>query len=78
MGVIVGAAVLGDAIAALFARLCDVAMEAHTRLYALAPWATLVLLPVGFARATWLTRRFGCFYTVWTQSSPCLLATPKV
>jgi len=59
MGIIVGVAVLGGTIAALFARLCDVAMEAHTRLYALAPWATLLLLPVGFALATWLTRRFA-------------------
>ena len=59
MGVIIGVAVLGGAIAALFARLCDAAMGAHTRLYALAPWATLLLLPVGFALATWLTRRFA-------------------
>jgi len=59
MGVIVGVAVLGGAIAALFARLSDGAMDLHTRLYALAPWATLLLLPVGFALATWLTRRFA-------------------
>ena len=59
MGVIVGVAVLGGAIAALFARLCDGAMDVHTRLYALAPWATLLLLPVGFALATWLTQRFA-------------------
>jgi H+/Cl- antiporter ClcA len=59
MAVIVGVAVLGGTIAALFARLCDVAMGVHARLFALAPWATLLLLPVGFALATWLTRRFA-------------------
>jgi len=59
MGVIIGVAVLGGAVAALFARLCDAAMGVHTRLYALAPWATVLLLPLGFALATWLTRRFA-------------------
>lgn len=34
-------------------------MEAHSRLYTMAPWATLLLLPVGFGLATWLTRRFA-------------------
>jgi len=52
-------AVLSGAIAALFARLCDSAMDLHARLYAAAPWATLLLLPVGFALATWLTQRFA-------------------
>ena len=57
--VIVAVAVLGGTAAALFARLCDAAMDLHTRLYAIAPWATLALLPVGFALAAWLTRRFA-------------------
>ena len=52
-------AVLSGAIAALFARLCDAAMEVHARLYAVSPWATLTLLPIGFALAAWLTRRFA-------------------
>jgi H+/Cl- antiporter ClcA len=57
--IIVGVALLGEAAAALFARLCDAAMALHARLYALAPWASLVLLPLGFPAATWLTRRFA-------------------
>jgi H+/Cl- antiporter ClcA len=59
MVVIVGVAVLGGTAAALFARLCDAAMRLHEHLYALAPWATLLLLPLGFGGATWLTRRFA-------------------
>jgi H+/Cl- antiporter ClcA len=59
MAVIVTVAVLGGAAAALFARLCDRAMDWHARLYAMSPWVALVLLPVGFAAATWLTRRFA-------------------
>jgi H+/Cl- antiporter ClcA len=59
MAVIIGVAVLAGFAAALFARLCDVAMVAHARLYAFAPWATLALLPVGFGVATGLTRRFA-------------------
>jgi len=57
--VIVGVAVLGGVVAALFARLCDAAMELHASLYAAAPWVTLALLPAGFAAAAWLTRRFA-------------------
>jgi len=57
--VIVGVAVLGGIAAALFARLCDSAMDVHAHLYSVAPWATLTLLPAGFALATWLTRRFA-------------------
>ena len=56
---IVGVAALGGAAAAMFARMCDAAMKLHERLYALAPWATLLLLPLGFGVATWLTRRFA-------------------
>jgi H+/Cl- antiporter ClcA len=59
MGVIIGVAVLGGLAAALFARLCDAAMRAHDHLYHLARWPTLLLLPVGFAAAAWLTRRFA-------------------
>ena len=57
--VIVGVAVLGGAAAALFARLCDQMMALHGRLYAMSPWATLALLPVGFALVAWLTQRFA-------------------
>ncbi|MGA0601392.1 chloride channel protein [Caulobacter sp. KR2-114] len=57
--VIVGVAILGGLAAAGFARLCDEAMRAHERLYALARWPTLLLLPAGFAAAAWLTRRFA-------------------
>ncbi len=59
MVVIVGVAILGGAAAALFARLCDAAMKLHRHFYAVAPWATLALLPLGFGVATWLTRRFA-------------------
>jgi H+/Cl- antiporter ClcA len=59
MGVIIAVAVLGGAAAALFARLCDRAMALHARFYAVSPWATLALLPVGFAIAVALTRRFA-------------------
>ena len=57
--IVVGVAILGGLAAAFFARLCDAAMDVHARLYAAAPWATLLLLPVGFGLATWLTRRFA-------------------
>ena len=56
---IVSVAILCGLSAALFARLCDAAMVAHTKLYAAARWPTLLLLPVGFGLATWLTRRFA-------------------
>jgi H+/Cl- antiporter ClcA len=59
MTVIVGVAVLGGAAAAMFARLCDVAMILHTRLHTVSPWAALALLPTGFAVAAWATRRFA-------------------
>ncbi len=55
---IVAVAVLCGLSAALFARLCDAAMVAHARLFAAVRWPTLLLLPVGFGVATWLTRRF--------------------
>jgi H+/Cl- antiporter ClcA len=57
--VIVAVAILCGLAAALFARLCDAAMVAHGKLYAEAKWPTLLLLPVGFGLATWLTRRFA-------------------
>lgn len=56
---VVGAAVLGGLAAAGFAKLCDRAMEAHTRLLHLAKWPTLALLPLGFAAIAWITRRFA-------------------
>ena len=59
MTVIIGVAVIGGLAAALFARLCDAAMMAHMRLYGAAPWPTILLLPLGFALATWFTRRFA-------------------
>ncbi len=59
MAVIIGVALLGGLAAAAFARLCDVAMRAHDALYHWAPWPTLLLLPLGFAAAAALTRRFA-------------------
>jgi len=59
MSAIVAVAALCGLAAAAFARLCDAAMVAHERLYAAARWPTLLLLPVGFALAAWLTRRFA-------------------
>jgi H+/Cl- antiporter ClcA len=56
---IVAVAVLCGLAAAGFARLCDVAMEAHGRLYASARGPTLLLLPAGFALVAWLTGRFA-------------------
>jgi H+/Cl- antiporter ClcA len=56
---IVGVAVLAGAAAAGFAKLCDGAMLAHTAIYHWAPWASLLLLPLGFAGATYLTGRFA-------------------
>jgi H+/Cl- antiporter ClcA len=34
-------------------------MRTHARLYAVAPWPTLLLLPAGFGAIVWLTRRFA-------------------
>jgi H+/Cl- antiporter ClcA len=59
MAVIIAVAVIGGLAAALFARLCDAAMVAHAHLYAAAPWLSLLLLPIGFTLAAWLTRRFA-------------------
>lgn len=59
MMVIMAVAVLGGLAGAGFAKLSDLAMAAHARLYAFAKWPTLLLLPFGFAFATWLTRRFA-------------------
>ncbi|MEO8926456.1 MAG: chloride channel protein [Caulobacteraceae bacterium] len=56
---IIAVAVLGGLAAAGFARLSDIAMLAHARLYAMAPGLTLLLLPAGFALVTWLTVRFA-------------------
>ena len=57
--VIMGAAVLGGAAGAGFAWLSNEAMAAHAWLYARSRWPTLLLLPLGFAAATWVTRRFA-------------------
>jgi len=59
MARIVAAAVLGGAAAAGYARLCDILMSLHVRAYAAAPWLTLLMLPLGFGVAAWLTRRFA-------------------
>lgn len=56
---IVGVAVLGGLVAAMFARVCDWAMRLHGQLYHLAKWPTLALLPIGFAAGAWLTKRFA-------------------
>lgn len=58
-GIIVGVAILGGLAAAGFAGLSDAAMVLHERLYALAPWAVLALLPLGFAACAWATLRFS-------------------
>jgi H+/Cl- antiporter ClcA len=59
MAWIVAVAVMGGLAAAAFAKLCDQAMALHDHLYAWARWPSLLLLPSGFAAATWLTRRFA-------------------
>ena len=56
---LVTVAALAGAAAALFARLCDAAMQTHAHLYVLSPWPTLALLPIGFVAVAWLTRRFA-------------------
>jgi H+/Cl- antiporter ClcA len=57
--VIVAVAVLGGLAAAGYAQLCDVMMDVHKRLYELSRWPTLLLLPLGFGVAAWLTKRFS-------------------
>ncbi|HZZ68862.1 MAG TPA: chloride channel protein [Phenylobacterium sp.] len=42
-----------------FARLSDAAMAVHAQLFATHRWLTLLLLPLGFGLAAWLTRRFA-------------------
>ena len=59
MGLIVVVSVLAGLAAAYFARLCDWAMEAQASLYAARPEFAVMLLPMGFAVAVWLTRRFA-------------------
>ncbi len=58
-GRVVAVAVLAGAAAALFARFCDAAMALHKHWFALSPWVTLALLPIGLTAATYLTRRFA-------------------
>jgi H+/Cl- antiporter ClcA len=57
--VIVMVAIIGGLAAAMFARLCDLAMAEHAKLYAAWRWPSLALLPLGFAACAWLTRRFA-------------------
>jgi H+/Cl- antiporter ClcA len=57
--VVVGVAALAGAVAAGYAQLCDLMMTFHGRLYALARWPTLLLLPLGFGLIAWFTRRFA-------------------
>ena len=59
ISVVIAVAALGGLAAAGYARLCDLMMELHARLYALAHWPTLLLLPFGFGLAAWLTKRFA-------------------
>lgn len=59
LAVIVTVAVLAGLAASGYARLCDIMMEAHSRLYGLARWPTLALLPLGFGAVAWLTRRYS-------------------
>ncbi len=59
MAWIVAVAVLGGLVAAFFAKLCDQAMIVHYRLYTWARIPSLLLLPIGFAAAAWLTQRFA-------------------
>jgi H+/Cl- antiporter ClcA len=59
MARIIVATVLGGAAAAGYAKLCDILMALHERAYAAAAWPTLLLLPVGFGVAAWLTTRFS-------------------
>jgi H+/Cl- antiporter ClcA len=59
MAWIITVAILAGVAAALYARLCDQAMDLHARAWTLAPIPTLLLLPAGFAAVVWLTRRFA-------------------
>lgn len=56
---IVLVSVLAGLAAAWFARFCDLAMETHAGIYAARPEFALLLLPMGFAAAVWITRRFA-------------------
>ncbi len=57
--VVVGVAVLGGLAAAAFARLCDAAMGIHASLYARFGYWVLPMLPIGFAGAAFVTKRFA-------------------
>ena len=56
---IVGVAVVGGMVASGYARLCDLMMDTHARLFTLAGWPIVLLLPAGFGLAAWLTRRLA-------------------
>jgi H+/Cl- antiporter ClcA len=57
--IIVAVAMLGGMAGAGFARLSDAAMAVHAQLFATHRWVTLLLLPLGFGVAAWLTQRFA-------------------
>ena len=52
-------AVLGGVAAALFARLCDLALAWHHKLFGRHDWLPLAVLPAGLVLFTWITRRFA-------------------
>ena len=56
---IVGVAILAGTAGAYYAKLCDVAIRAHTRLGAAMGWPVAVLLPVGFAAMAWVMVKFS-------------------
>jgi H+/Cl- antiporter ClcA len=57
--VIIAGAIAAGLIAVLFAKLCDLAGDAHTRLLAYSKPFALLLLPIGLAAAVWATRKFA-------------------
>jgi H+/Cl- antiporter ClcA len=59
LGWLVAVAVIGGLAAAAFAQVCDGAMTLQTKLYHMAKWPMLLLMPVGFAAGAWLTLRFA-------------------
>jgi H+/Cl- antiporter ClcA len=59
LAVIAAGAVAAGLIAVVFAKLCDLAGDAHSRLLAYSKPLALLLLPVGLAAAVWATRKFA-------------------
>jgi H+/Cl- antiporter ClcA len=56
---IVAVAVLAGSAGAFYAKLCDVAIRAHSELGAFMGWPVAILLPVGFAAVAWVMVRFS-------------------